>query len=159
MSKKIHRGRFTTDCDEPFVVFIVGMRVNKLWALSKWFPVFTAMPAMIGELYQNQDSGFLHTEYFLNWRGVTLIQYWRSYEDLEAYAHGKTHSTAWRNFNQKIGNDGTVGIFHETYKIEKNSSEVVYNNMPRFGLARAFAHVPVSRKTNSSRQRLKKHSV
>ncbi|WP_373869447.1 monooxygenase family protein [Fictibacillus barbaricus] len=27
----------------------------------------------------------------------------------------KTHLVAWKEFNNKIGNDGTVGIYHEYF--------------------------------------------
>ncbi|WP_308464591.1 monooxygenase family protein [Fictibacillus barbaricus] len=28
-------------------------------------------------------------EFHFSWKRITLIQYWRSFEQLEAYAHGK----------------------------------------------------------------------
>jgi hypothetical protein len=155
LKKEIYRGRYIASPEEnPLVIFIIGMRVNKIFSFKKWIPVFTAMGPMIRELYQNPDLGFLHTEFLFSWRGVTLIQYWRSFEDLEAYAHGKTHSVAWRNFNKKIKDDGSVGIYHETYKVQKNSSEAIYNNMPKFGLSKAFSHIPVSSHTNTARDRI-----
>jgi hypothetical protein len=40
---KIFRGRFTAQIDGPFVVFIIGMRVNKLMMIGKWLPVARAM--------------------------------------------------------------------------------------------------------------------
>lgn len=98
--------------------------------------------------------GFHHTEFLFSWREVTLSQYWRSCEDLEAYAHGKTHSVAWKSFNQKIKDDGSVGIYHETYIIEKGASEAIYNNMPKFGLSKAISHMPVASKTESARRRI-----
>ncbi|WP_243522941.1 DUF4188 domain-containing protein [Bacillus pseudomycoides] len=155
MSKKIYNGRFIANTEESFVLFIIGMRINKILSFTKWIPVFKAMGPMIRELYQNPELGFLHTEFLFSWRGVTLIQYWRSFEDLEAYAYGKTHSVAWRNFNTKIKNDGSVGIYHETYKIQKNASEAIYNNMPKFGLSNIFPHIPVSIDTNTARERMR----
>ena len=32
---KIYSGRFTADTDEPFVVFLIGMRINRPWAVHK----------------------------------------------------------------------------------------------------------------------------
>ncbi|MEH2092747.1 MULTISPECIES: DUF4188 domain-containing protein [unclassified Nostoc] len=45
-----------------------------------------------------------------------LIQYWRSFEDLERFARNlaDAHLKAWQRFNQAIGADGSVGIWHET---------------------------------------------
>ncbi len=37
-------GRFAARMEEPFAVFIIGMRINKLWAVHKWLPVAKAMP-------------------------------------------------------------------------------------------------------------------
>ncbi|WP_427136879.1 DUF4188 domain-containing protein [Psychrobacillus psychrodurans] len=156
MSKKIYNGRFVASTDESFVLFFIGMRINKIFSFTKWVPVFRAMGPMIKELYQNPGLGFIHTEFLLNWRGVTLIQYWKSFEDLEAYAHGKTHSVAWKTFNQKIKDDGSVGIYHETYIIEKSASEAIYNNMPRYGLSKAFSHIQVVSKTDTARWRVSK---
>jgi len=33
---KVIPGRFTADIEGPFVVFIIGMRVNKFFAFHKW---------------------------------------------------------------------------------------------------------------------------
>jgi len=40
-------GRFTAQVEGPFVVFIVGMRVNRLLALGRWLPVARAMGPMV----------------------------------------------------------------------------------------------------------------
>jgi hypothetical protein len=152
---EINKGRYTAKADGDFVLFIIGMRINKIFSFSKWIPVFKAMGPMIRELYQNPQLGFLHTEILFSWRRITLIQYWRSFEQLEAYAHGKTHLEAWKDFNKKIGNDGSVGIYHESYKIVKNGAEAIYNNMPRIGLAKAYSIAPVTKGTDSARERMK----
>lgn len=33
------RGRYTAQLEGPVVVFIIGMRVNRLWAAHRWLPV------------------------------------------------------------------------------------------------------------------------
>ena len=40
-------GRFTAQADEPFVVFLIGMRFNRLLAFSKWIPTALAMEPML----------------------------------------------------------------------------------------------------------------
>ena len=132
-------GRYTAQSDEPFVVFLIGMRVNKLFALRSWTRVSAAMPPMLAELKRNPDLGLLHYEVFLYWRGVGVMQYWRSFELLHAYAHARdaAHLPAWAEFNRRIGGNGSVGIWHETYAVAPGQYEVVYANMPRFGLAGA----------------------
>jgi hypothetical protein len=79
----------------------------------------------------------------LYWRGPALIQYWRSFEDLERFARNPDdpHLPAWQRFNRTVGSDGSVGSFHETYIVERGNYEAIYGNMPVFGLAKATEHV------------------
>jgi hypothetical protein len=44
---------------EDFVLFLVGTRINQLWAVHKWLPVFAAMPKMIIELIKNRQHGMI----------------------------------------------------------------------------------------------------
>ena len=152
----IFPGRYTAQSTEPFVVFLIGMRVNKIFALRRWTRVAAAMPPMIAELERNPALGMLHAQFFVYWRGVGVIQYWRSFDDLHAYAHNKSaaHLPAWAEFNRRVGADGSVGIWHETYKVAPGQSESIYANMPRFGLASATERVPVTGGLDTARQRI-----
>jgi Domain of unknown function (DUF4188) len=149
-------GRFTAEIDEPFVVFLIGMRINKFFAFSKWIPTTRAMQPMLQSLNQNPEKGFLGGETFVYWRGVGLIQYWRSFEDLERFAKNPAdaHLKAWQRFNQAIGVDGSVGIWHETYLIEPGRYKAIYGNMPVFGLAAATKHVPAMGRKETARRPL-----
>ena len=153
---QITPGRFTAKMDEPFVVFIIGMRINNLLAVRKWFPTAWAMGPMLRELYQHPEKGFLGAETFLYWPGVSLVQYWRSFEDLEKFARNPDdpHLPAWQRFNRSVGKDGTVGIFHETYIVERANYEAIYSNMPEFGLAKATERVPAIGGRETARRRL-----
>jgi heme-degrading monooxygenase HmoA len=155
MAKHIYTGRYTTENTEDIVVFIIGMRVNKRFALHKWLPVFNAMPGMIKELYTNKDElGFLSMESYFGLRTSAMIQYWRSMDDLLAYAKNEKHLSAWANFNKKVGNNDAVGIYHETYQIRNRSYESVYGNMPHYGLGKALKHIPINAERNSAKKRL-----
>ncbi|PPS40212.1 DUF4188 domain-containing protein [Chroococcidiopsis sp. TS-821] len=150
-------GRYTAQVDEPFVVFLIGMRINQFFAFSKWIPTAQAMTPMLRTLYQHPEKGFLGGESFLYWRGVGLIQYWRSFEDLERFARNPAdpHLAAWQRFHRAVGNDGSVGIWHETYLIEPGNYEAIYGNMPVFGLAAATQHVTAKGRRETARQQLK----
>lgn len=149
-------GRFAASHEESFVVFIIGMRVNKLLAVRKWLPVGAAMGPMLQTLYQHPEKGFLGGQTFFYWRGVALIQYWRSFEDLERFARNRDdpHLAAWQRFNKAIGADGSVGIWHETYLVDAGQYEAIYGNMPVFGLAAATRHVPAVGRRATARRRL-----
>ena len=104
MSNVIQK-RVTAKIDGDFVVFLIGMRINKPWKIHKWLPVFLAMPAMIRELEGRPDSGFLGHVSSLK----VIVQYWRSFEALEAYARdpNQQHWPAWVKFNKRVGETAT----------------------------------------------------
>jgi hypothetical protein len=152
----IHPGRFTTRIEGPFVVFLIGVRINRLLAPHKWFPTTIAMGPMLRELYANPSLGFLGGFTSAYWRGVMVTQYWRSFDHLVNYAQSNeaAHLPAWKAFNQRIGSDGTVGIWHETYQVAAGQYECIYANMPRFGLAVAGAHEPATGHLRDARTRM-----
>jgi Domain of unknown function (DUF4188) len=133
--------RYTTHIDHPFVVFLIGMRINKPLSVRKWLKVANAMPPMIETLYKHPEKGFLGGESFVRFFPLQtiLISYWRSFEDIERFARSKDdpHLAAWHTFNREIGYSGEVGIWHETYAVQPGAYEALYGNMPLFGLARA----------------------
>jgi hypothetical protein len=153
---KVFPGRYTAQIEGPFVVFMIGMRVNRLWAIHKWLPTAMVMGPMLKTLYRHPEKGFLGAQTYLNWRGVTLVQFWRSFEDLERFARSKDdpHLGAWRRFNRAVGADGSVGIWHETYLVQPGQYEALYGNMPRTGLASVADHVPATGQRETARRRL-----
>ncbi len=152
----IFRGRYTAQLDGPFVVFVIGMRVNRLLALHKWLPVAASMGPMLKQLGAQRELGLLHAEPYLYWRGVALVQHWRSFEQLERYARdpAATHLDTWKRFNRAVGADGSVGIWHETYLVEAGRYECIYGNMPRHGLARAGTHGPAVGARETAKRRM-----
>ncbi|MBL4984329.1 DUF4188 domain-containing protein [Bacillus safensis] len=155
MKKDIRAGRFTTDNSDSIVVFIIGMRINKRWAIHQWLPVFMAMPGMIKELYTHQEElGFLGTENFFGLRTTAMIQYWKSTDDLLAYAKMEKHLAAWKEFNQRARNNDAVGIYHETYQIQAGSYESIYVNMPSYGLGQAKPPISISNGQQTAKERL-----
>lgn len=151
-------GRYTAQIEEPFVVFLIGMRVNRFRSFGKWMPAAQAMPEMLKVLSAHPEKGFLGGESFFRLFPLTtlLLTYWRSFEDLEKFARNADdpHLGAWKRFNQAVGVDGTVGIWHETYLVQPKQYEAVYGNMPVFGLAKATQHVPAVGRRETARRRL-----
>jgi len=148
-------GRMTHEYDGDLVVFLIGMRINKPWRPDLWLPVFNAMPRMLAELSKDKDSGLLGYRLTIGAGGPLLVQYWSSSEKLYGYASERNaaHRPAWAEFNRRARKaPGAVGIWHETYVVER--AESIYAGMPVSGLAAATSSVPVARRGESARERL-----
>ncbi len=141
----INRARLTAGIEGDFVVFLIGMRVNRPLRPDRYLPVFLAMSRMLHELYARPELGLLSHE---SWFGRTtlMVQYWRSLPHLLDYAKARDsqHLPAWAAFNRAIGTDGSVGVWHETYMASAGTYESVYVNMPAFGLGRAGTLEPAT---------------
>lgn len=149
--------RMTAQFEGDFVVFLIGMRINKWWKFWKWMPVVVAMPRMLIELAKQPELGLLYARYHFGFPNLMVIQYWRSFEQLQAYAtdNSLAHLPAWRDFNRRIASNGDVGIWHETYLVKDGAHESVYNNMPRWGLGLAGNVVPAEGSRKSAKGRLR----
>ena len=145
--------RMSAEIEGDFVVFLIGMRINKPWKVYKWWPVFSAMPKMIKELESNPELGMLG--HIMGLR--VIVQYWKSFDHLEAYARSKDslHLPAWRAFNKSLGKSrGDVGIWHETYQVRSGEHESVYSGMPRIGLGAASSLIPATGSRETARGRM-----
>ena len=149
-------GRFAAQIEGDFVIFLIGMRINHFFLLHKWLPVSFAMPRMLKELAQHKELGLLHADLALSGRVLMTTQYWRSFDHLHAYAHmkDKEHLPAWAAFNRRVGGNGAVGIFHETYLVKAGEYETVYANMPPYGLGVAGTLVPAIGRSATAKARL-----
>jgi hypothetical protein len=162
---QILNARMTHEHDGAIGVFLIGMRFNRLHRPDQWIPVFTAMPKMLAELYRNQaaaalgeaeDLGFLGARTLFGGKGVTVVQYWRSVEDIYRYASAPAHEhrPAWTAFNTRARQaQGAVGIWHETYAVPAGAHESVYVGMPVIGIAEATTSVPVPSRKRYARLR------
>jgi hypothetical protein len=137
--RSVRPGRWTAETIEPFVLFLIGMRINALWKPWTWAPVLPTMPAMIRELSRQPELGYLGGDVWLG-RTIICVQYWKDFDSLEAYARAgdHLHLPAWRKFNQFRAASTDVGVWHETYEIKPGNWESIYVNMPPFGAGKAF---------------------
>ena len=146
--------RMTVKFGGDFVIFLIGMRINKWWKVHKCRPVAIAMTKIIKELNSKskEKTGFLGVEQTM---GI-IVQYWRSFEHLDAYAKDREclHFPAWREFNKKIRSNGDVGIWHETYQVHAGEFECFYNNMPPKGLGKVGELIPAIGKLESAAGRI-----
>ncbi|MFO0887764.1 MAG: DUF4188 domain-containing protein [Isosphaeraceae bacterium] len=138
--------RMAAALEGEFVVFLIGMRVNRPWKVHKWLPIALAMRRMLRDLTTRPESGLLGFQVYRGGRNRLVVQYWRSFEHLERFAHdpARDHVPAWLDFNRSVGSSGDVGIWHETYRVAAGQYEAIYHNMPPHGLGAVGPLVPAS---------------
>jgi hypothetical protein len=131
-------GRYTAELEGDFVVFIIGARINKKRHLIKALRALGNLPKMCKYLMEHPEKGLLHYET----AGFMTIQYWRSFDHLERFAHDPDpHLDQWRKYTKLAHKTGDAGIWHETYLVSDGQYEAIYDNMPERGLAKAGRHV------------------
>jgi hypothetical protein len=145
--------RMTAEIEGDFVVFLIGARFSKL-QLARSFADLggrRGMKHMLDYLVARPEKGLLAYEMGL----PTIVQYWRSFEQLEAFAKDKDdpHLEVWRQYWRRVGRTGRTGIWHETFLVKAGQYEAVYGNMAPHGLGKAGRLVPVS-EASSARERI-----
>ena len=153
---EINQGRWTAQIDGDFVVFLIGAELRDPEQASAAGELLMAMIDMLGELEQDPSSGLLGYQVFGAVGGV-IVQYWRSFEALEAYAKNPDakHAPVWRAWNLlSEGERAPAGIWHETFQVSAGKYEAVYGNMPLTGLQRAGTPLTVTAARESARQRM-----
>jgi len=159
MFAKAVNGRTTAAAEGEVVVLLIGMRINRFWAVHHWVPVFLAMPRMLRELGKDKSRGLLgHVLLTASPRTYYVVQYWESKEKLYKYASSPDmlHHKAWVIINrkEKAGKvRGHVGLWHESYVVPEGSYEAIYADMPAFGLAAAHGQVPVEQRGRRAKDR------
>lgn len=156
MAQEVFPGRYTASTGRTITVFLIGMRANRWWKVGTVLRVASAMLRMLRHLERTPEAGMLG---FHQWVGRTtmLVSYWESPEHLQRFASDREapHLAPWRDFMRSVAGGGDVGVWHETYEVPASGIEAVYSGMPRFGLARAVGHVPVTAGLNTARQRFR----
>lgn len=153
---EINKGRWTAHIDGDFVVFLIGAEMRNPEQAGVAGELLMAMIDMLGELEQDPSKGLLGYQVFGAVGGV-IVQYWRSFEALEAYAKNPSakHAPVWKAWN-RLGEDDLAdsGIWHETYQVSAGSYEAIYQNMPATGLQKAGEAVPITSNALTARQRI-----
>ncbi len=135
----------TAEIDGDFVVFLIGARLNsKRDFLRSYIDLGgrRGMKHMLDYLVAHPEKGLLSYELGI----PTIVQYWRSFEHLEAFARNEDdpHLEAWRQYWRRVGRSSRSGIWHETFLVRDGEYEAVYGNMPARGLGKAGRLVPAA---------------
>jgi hypothetical protein len=155
---KVNQGRWAAEIEGDFVVFLIGARIEPLHLLRSLRDLGgrRGMKHMLDYLTQRPEKGLLGYQMGL----PTIVQYWRSFDHLEAFARDKDdpHLAAWRDYWRRVGKQARTGIWHETYLVRAGEYEAFYGNMPPFGLGKAGTLKPAA-EADSARERLHKATV
>lgn len=133
------------DVDGDLVVYVNGMRLNRLRAVREWFLAGRKLAAMFERLEADPDSGFLgYQPAFVGLRTGAAIQYWRSLDDLLRFARDPDgpHVPAWTWYEDEVDEGGGVGFWAELYVVEAGSYETFFRNVTDVGLGRVVGVVP-----------------
>ena len=153
----IQPGRWTAELDGDFVVFLIGAMVHDPVAAPEAARLLMAMAEMLDEVEADPSHGLLgYTRHGEPGHGL-IVQYWRSFDDLERYARnpGARHAPVWRAWNRLAADERSgAGIWHETFKVAAGDYEAVYQNVPVMGLQNAGRPLTVTEARDSARARL-----
>jgi hypothetical protein len=109
--------------------------------------------AVPDELLRAHPDGLLLNRPTVGAEGPVLLQYWRSYDDLERWSRHLPHTEWWRWLVANAGNG--VGFFHEIYQV--GAGEAIYEKgtLP-VGPAAFCTRLTVPTGQGRSRQRMKR---
>ena len=147
--------RTMAEIDGDFVVFLIGARINSRRQVVRGLLDLggrRGMRHMLDHLVAHPEKGLLAYEMGF----PTIVQYWRSFEQLEAFARDEDapHVAVWRQYWRRVGRSSRTGIWHETYLVRAGEYEAVYGNMPPHGLGKAGRLLPAA-EASTARGRLK----
>lgn len=152
---EIRQGRWTAQIEGDFVVFLIGARLDKRHPLRSFNDLGgrRGMMHMLKWLTEHPEKGLLG----FHAHGLTIVQYWRSFEHLERFASDAAdpHLEPWRAYWKRVGRSTRTGIWHETFLVRAGEYESIYGNMPPYGLGAATELVPLAEATGA-RGRIKR---
>jgi hypothetical protein len=100
-------------------------------------------------------AGLLSNEWFpLGWGHFGVLQYWSSFDALDAWSHRPPHSEWWREALERMRKRGDFGIYHETFVVPRAGVESIYLNSPKIGLRKFGVEGEAVGSSTTSRDRL-----
>jgi hypothetical protein len=156
-SDGIRTGRWMARRDEPFAVFLFGMRLNRLRGLPRFLWGLRVLRRVLRDLDAHPERGYLAGRVYRTGRTLVAVQYWESFDALDAWArdHRLPHRKPWQRYLREALGDPAMGLWHETYLASPGSWEGVYVNMPPWGLAAGVEAVEMQATRGSARERLR----
>jgi hypothetical protein len=107
-------------------------------SLSAWRFVRRLRGEIVAEARRakTQGEGLLHSEWFRLGIGHSgVLQYWRSFEALEAWARREPHALWWRAAVERMRMRRDLGVYHELYVVRPGDIESIFIDCRPAGLA------------------------
>ena len=156
-ARGVRTGRWMAGREEPFAVFVFGMRLNRLRGLPRFLWGLRVLRTVVRDLDAHPERGYLAGQVYWAGRALIAVQYWESFDALDAWArdHRLPHRKPWQRYLREALDDEAMGLWHETYLASPDSWEGVYLNMPPWGLAAGVEAVEMRATKGSARERLR----
>ncbi|KAI1780610.1 hypothetical protein F4818DRAFT_396255 [Hypoxylon cercidicola] len=131
--------------DKPIAMFLVGIRSNS--ALGRLNPTYRRIQHYMDELYEDAETNratngylgrtpdFLPQDFSSN-NTLISISYWKTIDDLEAFARRPIHTKAFMYLVKAQTGDKPqeTGVLHEVLYCPPGHWEGIYSNMTPWGL-------------------------
>ena len=114
----------------------VGIQVRRA---SAWLFARRLRSRIIAESHHAlaEDAGLLCSESFAFSIGhVGFLQYWRGFDEMEAWTHRPPHSEWWRGAVDRMRVKRDLGIYHEAFLVRAAEIESIYLDCEPTGLGR-----------------------
>ncbi len=120
---------------EELCLVRLGLVVRKLRAWPIAVRLARAIDRAAGEAIVSK-VGLLSSERVrFDWRHFGVLQYWSSFDALDAWSHRPPHSDWWREALERMRKQGDLGVYHETFLVPRAGVESIYLDCPPVGLA------------------------
>jgi hypothetical protein len=106
--------------------------------LSAWLYARRLRTAIVADARRAvaEGAGLLNSEAFAF--GISqfgVLQYWRSFDDLDSWSRRPPHSEWWRSAVERMRVKKDFGIYHETFLVRPSDVESIYLDCDPVGLA------------------------
>ena len=119
---KVNNQRMTVEIEGDFVVFLIGMRINKPWKIHKWLPVFAGDAADAARSWRKAGVGVSRLSAVSRRDRAVLAVVRAPRSATRAIATRCTGRRGWRSTRSVRRGAGDVGIWHETYRVARRAS-------------------------------------
>ncbi len=139
---------------EELCLVRLGLMIRKVGAWPYALRLGRAIERSASEAIRS-GAGLLKSDLmFAGFGHLVVLQYWSSFDALEAWSHRPPHSEWWKGAAERMRTRGDFGIYHETYLVPRANVESIYLNTPPVGLASFGPTGPAVGRMTTSRDRL-----